>query len=173
MKLVRFWFKIFTRPHILIWSFYNASDFELKKIQRLRFWNETLSTCQIFKNICIQINDVSFLFTPWKRHFLIFSCFSKKNDFELKFSSRGRFWIEKNTMRQNLSIKEYIASYSVLEKYNSSDLESEKYNAWDFESRKIQRVRFSVQNFTTCQMLSVRLLQFEIFLHLSKEGLFR
>ena len=87
--------KLSQSGRILIWSFYNASDLGLKKIQRVRFWAENFSTCQILKNVCIPKNHVLVHFTPWKRHTWHFSCFFWKHDFELKFSLRDRFWIEK------------------------------------------------------------------------------
>ena len=39
--------KIFTTRQILIWKIYNASDFDLKFLQRVRFWNKIFSSCQI------------------------------------------------------------------------------------------------------------------------------
>ena len=53
-----------------------------------------------------------------------FLCFFKKHDFELNILSRARFHIEKNKVRQILSL-------------------------W-----KIQRVRLSIKNFTACQILN-------------------
>ena len=152
LKLVRFWSKNFTTRQILIWIFYNASDIGLKeKYNALYFEKNFFSTCQILKNVCIQkITFWSFLLRE-NDIFCIFRSFFKKLDFELKFSVRDRFWIQKNPTRQILVLK--------------------KYNASDFELKKIQRVRFWVKNNTTYQIMSVLLLQFAkfLFIHQSRD----
>ena len=87
-----------------------------------------------------------------KTTYFAFSCFFKKHVSELKFSLRERFWIEKNTTHQILNLKK-----------TRHILNLEKYNASYFEFRKIKRVRFRVKNNTTCQILSVLLLQLAKF----------
>ena len=44
---VRFWFKKKYNASDFELKKYNASDFKLKKLQRIWFWNENLSFCQI------------------------------------------------------------------------------------------------------------------------------
>ena len=126
-------FCAFLKSMILYWKFHYVSDFELKKIQRVRFWIWKITTRQIsnwnkykalyfelnffrhvrfWKNVCIQKNPVLFCeqFTPWTQHILHFSCIFKKHDFELKISLRVRFWIEKNTTRQILKNNKILKS---------------------------------------------------------------
>ena len=69
--------------------------------------------------------------------------FCKKHDFEIKVFNLIRFGINSITMRQILSWNIYDAS--------------------DFESTFLQCVRFWIKNFTSCQTLSVLLLQFAKF----------
>ena len=111
-----------TTRQIFKQNFHNASDFGLKKIQRVRFWIKNFSTCHILKNCLLSKNHVLVQFTPWKRHILLFSCFFKSmilnwkfhyvsdfelkkynsSDFDLKKIQRVRYWLEKNTTRQIL-----------------------------------------------------------------------
>ena len=54
-KVSHFKIKYITTRQILIWKFYNASDFGLKKIQRVRFLNKNFTTRQILNK---KINNV-------------------------------------------------------------------------------------------------------------------
>ena len=85
---------------------YNASEFGLEKIHRVRFWIKNFSTCQILKNclhskitfcfILLHENDIFYvlwcffknIFLNWKFHYV--------SGFELKKIQRVRFWNEKN-----------------------------------------------------------------------------
>ena len=143
MQRVIFCLNSFTTSQILDW----------KKKQRVRFWIKTFSKCPILKNCLHSKNHILIHFTPWKRHFLHFSCVLKSmvlywklhyvSDFELEKIQRVRFWIEK--------------------KYNASDFEMKKnttrqilnwkkYNASDFEMKK-KRVRFWNQFFPSWPIL--------------------
>ena len=66
-------FCAFLKSMILYWKFLyvsdfevkkkqNASDFKLKKIQRVRFWNKIFSFCQIFIKNFNNVSDFSFKF---------------------------------------------------------------------------------------------------------------
>ena len=46
---VTFWIKNFTTCQILNWIFYNASEFELKKLWRVRFWRKVFFKSKILK----------------------------------------------------------------------------------------------------------------------------
>ena len=110
-------------------KFYEASEFGLKKIQRVRLWIKIFSTCQVLKNSLHQKNYVLVQFTPWKRKSLHFWCFYKEDDFELKFSKRVRFWykslqragirIEKNTFPRS----HWTRHVFILKKHNTSEFQ--------------------------------------------------
>ena len=98
LQRVKFQSKNNTTRQILIWKFYNASDFNLKKLQQVRFWIKIffdLSDFEISKNFPHSKNHILVHFTPWKRHILHLSWFHRKLDFALKISLRVRFWIER------------------------------------------------------------------------------
>ena len=130
--------------------------FRIEKLQRIGFFNEIFSTCQIFfwkKNASVsefEISEMSDLkkvciqkitlpsFTPCIRQLLRFSCFSfdhisEKNsyhtsDFEMKRIKRVKVWVKEN-------------------------------NASDSNLKVLQRVRFWIENFATCQILNWRKIQ--------------
>ena len=120
-----------TRP-ILNLKFYNALDFGLKKMQRVRIWNQNFSTGHILEKNSHSKNHVLVQITPWKRHVLHFSRISKNMILHSKISLRVRFWIEriqrvrfwleKNTKRQIL--KWFFSSCQVFnEKFNVSEFQ--------------------------------------------------
>ena len=122
------------------WKVWNAWVFELKVLQHVTFWIKKFLTSHIFrKNFALK--KTFWLFSlPENDIFFHFSCFFNKHEFIFKFLLPVRFWIERNITHPNLNLK--------------------KYNASDFPLGKLQRVRFWIESFTTCEILSVFLLQF-------------
>ena len=114
---VRFEKKKNTTRQILIWGIYNASDFGLKKNDALDFESKMKSWLHSKNHLLVHL-------TPWKRHTLHFSCFSKKHDFVLKITLLVRFWNET------------------------------KYHTSDFEINFFRLVTFWLKNLTTCQILN-------------------
>ena len=53
-----FWFENFITCQIFIWGKYNASDFDLKNLQRVRFSINLLNTRQILKWIIYNVSDI-------------------------------------------------------------------------------------------------------------------
>ena len=83
----------------LISKFYNASDFGLKKIQCVRFWNKIFSTCQILKNCLHSEITYWFILLLENEIFYIFCAFLK-----------AWFWIWNFIMCQILIWQKYNAS---------------------------------------------------------------
>ena len=127
--------KIFERVRFWVSMKHSSFDFELRKAQSVRFRNKNFSNCQILtENLHSKIDCFSVLiaFTPWKLCILHFLRFFEKQNFESKNVQRVRFW-KKITECQILI--------------------SKKCNASDFELEILQRVRFCVENFWLYQIL--------------------
>ena len=131
--------------------FYYVSDFELKKIQRVRFWFKNFTTPRIldwkkynaldfelkffrplrfWTIVCIRKITFWFILLRDNDIFCICSCFFKKHDFVLKISLRVRLWHEKTTTHQTWTWKN--TTRQILKK-NISHV-----------------VRFWTKNLTTC-----------------------
>ena len=50
-------FLAFSKSKLLNWKFHYVSEFELKKIQRVRFWVKPLTTCQILNELLEHASD--------------------------------------------------------------------------------------------------------------------
>ena len=164
--------KFFRLVRFRVNFFYNASDFKSFFWTRVRFWLETFTARQILSVLLLQFGKFSCVHHNMSRfrNVLRYSVgsfgqvFFKKHDFELKFSLRDRFWIEKNKTRHILKRK--------------------KNNASDFEIKKLRRFNFWINKNTTRQILSEKFYNVsdfesipfavcQIFLHSSREGMFR
>ena len=96
------WIENITLPQIRKTKFHEESDFLMKIFWCGKFWNETLTTFQIWnkKNkTCQQLkkswhskNNSLIFVSPRKRHILPFSCFSEIYDFRLWFLRFASFW---------------------------------------------------------------------------------
>ena len=153
---------------ILDWKKYNASDFELKKLQCLGFWIEKIATRYIlnwnffdrsdFEKLLAIKNHVVVHFTRRKRHILLFLCLFKCMILNWKIHYVSDFELKKKTLQT---------------------LDWKKYDASDFELKKIRRVRFWIETkrgvwfwikiFSSRQILKKKLLQ---RLRLSKKIIF-
>ena len=87
--------KFSQRVRFWLEKFTKRQFLDWKKIQRVKFWINNFSKFQILKNNLHLKNQVLVLSTPWKPHILHFSWFLKKLDFDMKSSLRVRFWVKK------------------------------------------------------------------------------
>ena len=111
-RLVRFRNKSSKTCQILTWRKHNASDFDLKVLQSVTFWNIIIPTCQILKKKFSSKYHVLAHFTPWKRHIWHFLFFLRSMILNWKHYNAShseliekqcvRFWIENFKTRQNL-----------------------------------------------------------------------
>ena len=129
----RLWIKNFSTCRILNLKKYNASDFGLKRIQRVRFLNESFSTCQISK-LCMH-SKITFWFILLRENdqFYIFCAFFESMILNWKFHYVTDFELKKKTTRQIFKQNFYISS--------------------DFELKFFRAVRFWNKNFTMCHVI--------------------
>ena len=64
--------------------FSNASEIEIKILQRVRFWIENFLTRRILKIGLHSTAHVPLHFVPQQQHILLFLCIFKNHNFELK-----------------------------------------------------------------------------------------
>ena len=151
--LKQIWLKSFTTFQILKWrdttchilkqTFHNASDFNSKLLQSVRFWIEKehcvgfwikkISTCQVLKKLLAFRKSRFRSFYSVKTTYFTF----------VSFFWKAWFWIENFITCPNFNWRNY----------NASDFELKKCNASDFEIKFFRLVTFSIKSFTTCQIL--------------------
>ena len=105
-------------------SFHNASDFDLKFLQRVRFWVKKIqgvrfwikhfSTCQILKSVCIQKksrfgfllreNDIFCIFRAFLKSMILNWTFLYVTVFEFKKKQRVTLWVKNISTCQILCV---------------------------------------------------------------------
>ena len=115
---VSFWIRLFVLP-IFETKLYKVSDFEFKKnasafevkfSQRVRLWNKSFSTWQIFQKI--NVRKITFRFLLLRENHIFFRLFklSERHHFELKTLQPVRFRSKRNYNLSNFFWKLYNVS---------------------------------------------------------------
>ena len=150
----------FLKSMVWNWKFHYVPVFELKKIQRVRFWFKNFTTRQtldwksynpldfelkifrlvsFWKIVCNQKSRFSSCYFVKTTYFTFF-VLCEKHGFELKISLRASFWIEENTIFTFFCA--FWKAWFWIEMFITCQiLNWKKYNASDFDLKILQRVR--------------------------------
>ena len=143
---------------------HNLSDFEVKISQHDKFWCKGFTTRQFFnskfltyrllKKFLHSKTHVLVHFTQWKQHILDIQCFLEEHDFWLKFWLRVRLRIQKTQRVKFWNTKNITRHFLNLKKTTRLNLSYQSYNLSDSKYFIRTRVTFSIDRFTTCQILN-------------------
>ena len=129
-------FEIKILQRVRFWKKTYLSKSELKKFQRLRFWRKICIQKITFWLTLLRINDNSCNFCAFLECIILNSKCYNVSAFQLKTFQRVRLWI-----------KYFTTCHFKLKIFNPSDFESTFWTRVDFELNILQRVPFWVYFF--------------------------
>ena len=136
-----FWIKIFSTRQILNWKFYDASDFELKFLQRVRFWRINFQRARFWRNLKSTILKKKIFL---KSTILKKICTQKITFCLILLRQMRKFCVSRAYLKSTILKKFFLKSMILNEKVfvKSVILNKNFFVLSDFKSTFLQRARF-------------------------------
>ena len=152
--------KDFTLCQVLVWNFYNVSDFQKKKLQSVRFWIKfAIKKWRSASFYTVKTTGLAHLVFFWK------AMFGKENFIKCYVLNSKTFQVFVSFCIQNFNVVRFLktlpstkssfASFSSVK--TTCFVISHLLKKYVFENRRWQCVRFWFEKFTICQFLNYQI----------------